>query len=314
MRTYAFQQVDVFTERALAGNPLAVFPDAAGLSDGEMQAIAREMNLSETTFVLPPDPGDEWPRVRIYTPTQELPFAGHPTIGTAFVLATLGRFPTGATEIVLHEGVGPIPVTLEGDPVRPRFAWMTHPPVRFEPPIEDRAALAEALGVTVDDLLGGASGPPAQTGTTGNRFLYVPLADRSPVDSIAIDHRLLQRLLPGPQPIGVFVFAPEERPEPGFAGGAYSRMVDPAPGEGEDPATGSASGPLAAYLVREGLHRGPTSGPATIRLLSEQGTKMRRQSFVHLAVDIDASGSVIAVRVGGATVPLITGTLRLPED
>lgn len=317
MRTYAFHQVDVFTTEPLAGNPLAVFPDASGLNDAEMQAIAREMNLSETTFVLPSPTRDPWPLVRIFTPTQELPFAGHPTIGTAYVLATLGRFPAGATEIVLHEGVGPIPVALEGDPARPAFAWMTHPPVRFEPPIADRAGIARALGLGPEDLLGGASGPPVQVGSTGNRFLYVPVADRVRTDAVVIDPRDLaavldvtNRVTDGPL-IGVFMFTPIPVTGSETVGGAYSRMIDP--GEGEDPATGSASGPLAAYLVKEGLVAGPSTTPGTIRLLSEQGTRMKRQSFVHLAVDVDAAGGVLAVRVGGATVPIIEGTLRLPD-
>ena len=317
MRTYAFHQVDVFTERPLAGNPLAVFPDAGGLTDDEMQAIAREMNLSETTFVFPSAGGEPWPRVRIFTPTQELPFAGHPTIGTAYVLATLGRFPAGVAEVVLHEGVGPIAVALEGDPARPAFAWMTHPPVRFEPPIADRAGIARALGLELADLLGGGSGPPIQVGSTGNRFLYVPVADRERTDAVLVDARRLASVLEGvttesePPLIGVFVFSPEAESGLNPAGGAYSRMIAPAPAEGEDPATGSASGPLAAYLVKEGLFSGKRPAPGTIRLVSEQGTQMRRQSFVHLAVDVDAAGVVAAVRIGGSTVPIIEGALRL---
>lgn len=319
MRTYAFQQVDVFTDTPLAGNPLAVFPDAAGLTDDDMQAIAREMNLSETSFVFPSPVEDPWPLVRIFSPTQELPFAGHPTIGTAYVLATLGRFPANATEITLHEKVGPISVTFEGDPARPAFAWMTSPPVRFEPPIADRLGIAEAVGLELDDRLGGGSGPPIQVGSTGNRFLYVPLRDRAATEGVVIDSRRLATVLAAVRPgaesplIGVFLFNPEEAHAAEHVGGAYSRMIAPSPAEGEDPATGSASGPLAVYLVREGLHAGGRAAPGMIRLLSEQGTKMLRQSFVHLAIDLDAVGAVTEVRIGGSTAPVIEGVLRLPE-
>ena len=257
--------------------------------------------------------------MRIFTPTQELPFAGHPTIGTAYVLATVGRFPPNTTEITLHEKVGQISVTLEGDPARPSFAWLTSPPVRFEPPIANRAGIAEAVGLAMNDLLGGATGPPIQVGSTGNRFLYVPVRDRAATDAVVIDSRRLATILSpvgvgDDSPlIGVFVFNPEEARGADHVGGAYARMIAPTPAEGEDPTTGSASGPLAVYLVKEGLHAEarPTSG--SIRLLSEQGTKMLRQSFVHLAVDLDPSGAVTTVRIGGSTAPVIEGVLRLPE-
>src|SRR3712207_3245481 len=125
-RVSRFVQVDVFTERALAGNALAVVLSAAGISDDEMQAVAREMNLAETTFVLTATRPECAAKVRIFTPGNELPFAGHPTIGTAYVLAREGLLPAGATEISLEEGIGPVPVTFEGDPAAPRFAWMKH--------------------------------------------------------------------------------------------------------------------------------------------------------------------------------------------
>lgn len=310
-RTYRFIQVDVFTERALVGNPLAVFPEAEGLSDAEMQAIALEMNLSETTFVLPPEEPTGWPRVRIFTPIEEMPFAGHPTIGTAYVLATLGRFPAGASEVALHENVGVVSVRLEGDPARPSFAWLTHPPVEWDPPIADRTGVAEALGLTVDDLLGGLDGPPLQIGGT-NRFFYAPLVDRAAVDRVAISERDFLRLVDSPSRGGAFVFffAPEQ-PAAGekLAGKVYARMIVPGPGGFEDPATGSASGPLGAYLVKERLF-GAAGGP--YRYLSEQGTKMGRQSFIHIVVETDAAGTVETIFIGGATVPIIEGTLRLP--
>src|SRR3989442_674473 len=139
-----FVQVDVFTDRVFGGNPLAVFLDGRGLSDDEMQAIAREMNLSETTFVLPATRPDCAARVRIFTPAAELPFAGHPTVGTAWVLATRGRL-GGRARAALEEGIGPVAVELEGEPARPTFVWMSHRDAEFGPPVSDRAGVAAAL-------------------------------------------------------------------------------------------------------------------------------------------------------------------------
>src|SRR5262247_2528287 len=144
---YRFVQVDVFTERVFGGNPLAVFLDGRGLDDGDMQALAREMNLSETTFVLPATRTDCAARVRIFTPAREVPFAGHPTVGTSWVLATRGLLPAGERRILLEEGIGPVPVTLEGDPAAPRFIWMSHGEARFGPELSDRPAVARALGL-----------------------------------------------------------------------------------------------------------------------------------------------------------------------
>ncbi|HYB69469.1 MAG TPA: PhzF family phenazine biosynthesis protein, partial [Candidatus Bathyarchaeia archaeon] len=133
-RDYRFVQVDVFTDRVFGGNPLAVVFDAKGLGDGEMQAIAREMNCSETTFLLPPTRPDCAARVRIFTPARELPFAGHPTIGTAWVLATERLLPPNNLRFNLEEGIGPVEVTLEGEPTRPSQLWMRHGEARFGPP------------------------------------------------------------------------------------------------------------------------------------------------------------------------------------
>jgi trans-2,3-dihydro-3-hydroxyanthranilate isomerase len=313
-RTYRFHQVDVFTSQVFGGNPLAVFPEPEGMSDDEMQAIAREMNLSETTFVYPPARLDCAARVRIFTPTREIPFAGHPTIGTAYVLAMLGRLSAGASEIVLEEGVGPVPVRLEGDARQPSFLWMTHPAARFAPPLAQtvRAAVAAALGLKPEDLLGGASGAPIQVGTTGLPFLYVPLRDRETVDRAALDLGALRNAVDPGTPLDVFLFTPEpagaDEAAQGIAGRAYSRMLAPADGVPEDPATGSASGPLAAYLVKERLVPSPASG--TVHLLSEQGTAMGRQSFVHLLVDLTA-GAIARIQVGGSAVPVIEGVLTV---
>jgi trans-2,3-dihydro-3-hydroxyanthranilate isomerase len=297
-REYAFTQVDVFTDRIFGGNPLAVFLDGRGLDDGEMQAIAREMNLSETTFVLPPTRPDCAARVRIFTPAREIPFAGHPTIGTTWVLATQRRL-GGATRAALEEGIGPVPVELEGDPAHPSFVWMSHGAASFGPEVTGRAAAAAALGLDEDDLRPRA---PICTGSTGRPFLYVALRDRAAVDRAALDVAAMRRAF-GDAPLpGVFVFA-AERPE-----GAYSRMFAPhTSGVPEDPATGSASGPLGAYLVTHGL----VAPGEMVRLVSEQGTKMGRPSFVHIRLRA-RDGGATDIGVGGSVVPVLEGRLRVP--
>src|SRR5436190_171748 len=250
-RAHRFVQVDVFTDRVFGGNPLAVVLDGRGLDDGEMQAIALEMNLSETTFVLPATRADCAARVRIFTPARELPFAGHPTLGTAWVLATQGRLPAGARSFALEEGIGPVPVEVEGDLARPAFLWMRHGEATFDPELAQRGEIAKGLGLTEDDLLAGA---PIQSGSTGNPFLFVALRERAAVDRIVANGpALVAAMQPSPR-LGVFVFAPDGDRK---ARRVYSRMFVPDPrGTREDPATGSASGPLGAYLARHGLVEG----------------------------------------------------------
>jgi len=290
----------VFTDRVFGGNPLAVVLDPEGLADADMQAIAREMNLSETTFLLPPTRPDCAARVRIFTPAREIPFAGHPTIGTSWVLATERLLPVGATRFRLEEGIGPVEVELEGEPTAPSFLWMRHGEARFGPELADRAALAGALGLGLQDLLPGA---PIQSGSTGSDFLYIPLRDRAAVNQAVLDvPRLLAALGDGPR-LGVFVFAPDPDPK---AGRVYSRMFAPhTSGIPEDPATGSASGPLGAYLVERGLVE---AAPA-VSIVSEQGTRMRRQSFVHIRIGM-VRGRIAEIRVGGGVVPVLDGSLR----
>ncbi|MCA1670198.1 MAG: PhzF family phenazine biosynthesis isomerase [Thermomicrobia bacterium] len=288
--------------RPFGGNPLAVVLDARGLTDAEMAAIAGEMNLSETTFVLPPTRPDCDVRVRIFTPRRELAFAGHPTIGTSFVLATRGMLPAGARTLTLEEGVGPVPVRLEGDATDPKMLWMRHGAATFGPPLVRRADFAAALGLTEDDLLPDA---PIQTGTTGSAFLYIPLRDRRAVDRAALDVPAILRCFADTTAVGIFVFAPDADPA---ARRVYARMFAPhTSGIPEDPATGSASGPLGAYLVRQRL-----VAPAdVVQIVSEQGTKMGRQSFIHIAVATEA-GAVTGIEVGGSAVPVLEGSLSLP--
>jgi trans-2,3-dihydro-3-hydroxyanthranilate isomerase len=294
-RAYQFVQVDVFTNRIFGGNPLAVFLDGHGLSDGEMQAIAIEMNLSETTFVLPPDDPAHAARVRIFTPSAELPFAGHPTIGTSWVLRDRGVVAADAGSFVLELGIGPISVRVDQD-----FLWMNQGAASFGPVVDDRAAVADAIGLALDDLL---PDMPVQPASTGSPFIYVPLRDPATVDRVApkLDayQQLVRRVGWGTR--SAFFFAP--KPD----GGAYARMIGIGRGMlREDPATGSANGPLGAYLVKYGIAR----GDGVVEIVSEQGTAMGRQSFIHLRVE-SVNGEPGSVEVGGQVVPVFEGVLRL---
>ena len=302
MGSLRFVQVDVFTERVFWGNPLAVVFEAEGLDERVMPAIAREMNCSETTFLLPPTRPECAARVRIFTPAREVPFAGHPTIGTAWVLATEGLLPKGINPFNLEEGIGPVEVTLEGDPGRPSLLWMRHGEARFGPELPDRAGFARALGLEAADLL---AGQPVRSGSTGSTFLYIPLRDRETVDRARLDvPALLATQGEGPN-LGVFVFAPDPDPR---AGKVYSRMFAPhTSGVPEDPATGSASGPLGAYLVERGL----VAPAETVDIVSEQGTRMGRPSFVHIRIGM-RGGRINKILVGGTVVPVIDGRLRIP--
>ncbi len=302
-REYRFAQVDVFTDRVFGGNPLAVVLEATGLADGEMQAIAKEMNLSETTFLLPPTRAECALRVRIFTPARELQFAGHPTVGTAWVMATQGLVPGTASAFNLEEGIGPVPVTLEGDPRNPSFIWMRHGEPEFGPEMKNRAEIAEALNLTEGDLIAGA---PIQTGSTGSRFMFVPLRDRATVDRAVLDVAKIIKAL-GDQPlVGIFVFAPD--PDPG-AGRVHSRMFAPhTSGIPEDPATGSATGPLGAYLVKQRLIK---AGDGPVQIVSDQGVKMGRHSRLHIR-GVARDGRLGEIEVGGGVVPVIEGRLRVP--
>ncbi len=299
-RAYRFIQVDVFTNRVFGGNPLAVFLDARGLTDSDMQSIANEMNLSETTFVFPPADEAHAAKVRIFTPSAELPFAGHPTVGTAWVLGDQRMIPAGSTSMVLELGVGPISVRAE-QTESGEFVWMDQGTATFGNVFEDRAAIANALGLEFDDLLPDA---PVQQASTGSPFLYVALKDKETVDRISprLDAYRDCIARAGQGVRSAFMFAPD--PE---RNRAYARMIGVGRGMlREDPATGSANGPMGAYLVKYGL----ASGEGVIEILSEQGTAMGRQSFIHLRVE-SVNGEPGRVEVGGQVVPVFEGELRL---
>jgi trans-2,3-dihydro-3-hydroxyanthranilate isomerase len=290
---FAYHVVDVFTQRALEGNALAVFPDGRNLDDATMQAIAREMNLSETSFVLPSTRTDCVARVRIFTPNYEMEFAGHPTIGTSFVMQQEGLVPRGETAFTLEENVGGVRVRIEAgdDPL----IWLQTPPIttgeRFE-----REACAAALGLHESDLLADV---PCELWSAGNPNIYVAVRDASVVDRASIDATRFRALSPEvDSKYCMFVFAPTPA-------GAYSRMFAPGQGIVEDPATGSAAGPLAAFMMQYGL----ASRKNGTRFVIEQGTKMQRRSFLHVLVHGD--GGADGIEVGGQVTALARATMTL---
>jgi trans-2,3-dihydro-3-hydroxyanthranilate isomerase len=299
-RRYRLRWVDVFTDRALAGNPLAVVLQADGLSTVQMQAIARETNLSETTFVLPPEKREHAAKVRIFTPYAELPFAGHPTIGTSWVLLDEGLVSSDATGFTLEEGVGPITVTVERTG-RSVVLWMTHPTVKFGDTIEQRDKLAAALGLTMADL---RSEVPVQVASTGVPFAFVALKDAAAVDRAVANGDALSSVLDQYGLPLVFLFAavsPDRVYSRMFGVLSSARIV-------EDPATGSASGPLGAFAVRYNLvPRAPE-----LLIVSEQGTKIGRQSFIQIKLAYSKSADVPdLIEVGGSVVPVMTAELSV---
>jgi trans-2,3-dihydro-3-hydroxyanthranilate isomerase len=282
-RTYRYRVVDVFTERPLEGNPLAVFPDARDLDESTMQRIAKELSLSETAFALPPTRPGCVAKVRIFTPVREMLFAGHPTIGTSYVLLDEGV--AAQDRFTLEELIGPIPIRVEHDE-RP-LIWLRTPPIAEDQEV-DRIACAHFLGLSPNDLWE----IPPQVLRVGLPVLYIAVKDKGSVDRAMVSS--LEPVRAGlSEPLGVFVFTPT-------AEGAYSRFFAPEHGVAEDPATGSATGPLAAYLLK---HRLISDQPGT-RFVSEQGAKMGRRSILHVHLGYDG------IEVGGYVTPLVEAAMR----
>ncbi len=299
-----FLQVDVFTSTPFEGNQLAVFHDAGGIPDALMPVLAREMNFPESTFVVPGAREGTDQRMRIFTPEEELPMAGHPTVGTTFALASLGRIRAPLERFVFDLEVGPVPVALTwAADGRLEFAWMEQPLPDFGAPLDDalRPALARALNLDARDLLP----TPAQTVSSGVPFFFVALTNEEAVDRASADRGALAALFASARhdrtrPVFVFAMSPRD----GVS--CYSRMFAPEFGIPEDPATGGASGPLGCYLLRHGL----VDREAARTLLSLQGVKMQRPSRIHISIDSTGDGAITKVRVGGKAVVVGEGTIR----
>jgi trans-2,3-dihydro-3-hydroxyanthranilate isomerase len=303
-RSLKFYQADVFSAQPFGGNPVAVFPDAQGLTDDQLQQIAREMNLSETVFVFPPTDPAAVVRLRIFTPTQEIPFAGHPVVGTFYVLAQLGLVatPEPVTRVVQECNIGLYPVELHTHDGQISRVVMTQPEPQFLERIEgaeDLYKVASALGLPKYVIA--EAKWPLEVVSTGLPVLIVPVRTLTAVRSIKPDASAITDLCGRIGANGIMVFT-TVTVEPSAT--VHARMFAPAIGILEDPATGSAGGALGAYLVQNGV---VDVGPTT-ELLIEQGYEMERPSNILVRVVSD-DDAIQSVKVGGQCVMVVEGTL-----
>ncbi|MBI1879235.1 MAG: PhzF family phenazine biosynthesis protein [Chloroflexi bacterium] len=309
MRKLHYNLVDVFTQQPFGGNQLAVFTDGREVSASLMQRLARELNFSETTFVLPPQEAgnDFW--VRIFTPATELPIAGHPTVGTAFVLALEQLIDASGPETTIHfeEGVGVIPIRVQWENGQPALIKMSQPLPDFGPEFTDRAVMAEMLSI---DPGGIAPNYPLQVVSCGLPFLYVPLKNLAAMRQVKLRYDLWEQHLQDFASPHLFVFTPETELE---NSAVHCRMFAPALGIVEDPATGVASGPLGCYLVKYGLVRtdrrpqtADLNNKKQISFISEQGFEIGRPSLIHIEIE-QAAEKITAVTVGGQCVHMGEG-------
>lgn len=284
-----FQTVDVFTDRKFGGNPLAVIPDAQGLSAGQMQSIAAEFNLAETTFVLPPKDPKNTAHVRIFTPKSELPFAGHPNVGTAFVLARMGR---PGDRFVFEEKAGLVPLDLAREHGIVVSARLAAPQPLSLVETVSAEIVAQAAGLQPGDIVG-----QPVIASTGNNFLFAELGSREALRTASCNTEVFRQHLPMERTVGLhlYVAAPE----------IQSRMFAPLFGVPEDPATGSANVTLIGLLA--------LSDPRPDVTLSRtigQGVDMGRPSVLEATAEKKA-GKVIATYIGGRCVPMLSGTIEL---
>lgn len=304
MRRYRFYTVDVFTNAVFSGNPLAVLPEADGLSTTQMQSIAREFNLSETVFVAPPVDPAHARRLRIFTPRTELPFAGHPTLGAAYVLAATGAVGLAGerTEVIFEEGVGPVAVTIAAVAGQPDALYLTAAQrPTFGPTPPDRATLAAVLSLAEIDLEVPTAAPAAVS--CGVPFLITPARDREALRRAAVDRAAWERALRTFWAPHLYVICLD--PDP--AAPIHARMFAPALGVEEDPATGAAAVALAGYLSA----RYPAAD-GVLRWTVAQGVEMGRPS--RLLVEAERRrGCVVAARVGGQAAPVSEGVITVPD-
>ena len=300
-RGYRYIHLDVFTDKRLQGNQLYVFTQPAGLDTETMQTLTRESNLSECTFVFPPEAAGTEHRVRIFTRTAETPFAGHPTIGTAFALAHTGVLKPGTARTVFGLGVGPTNVDLEWKDGTLAFAWMTQLKPTFGKAIADGAAVAAAIGLDASASGAKANVPAGQEVNCGSNFFIVPLATRKAVDAAVLDRAKVDAIFAatGIQRRGLYVFSTERAQDDATA---YSRLLSA--GGIEDPATGSAAGPAGSFAAKYGLAGG--GADATIVFL--QGVLVRRPSRINVRIG-KTGDEITSVKVGGSSVVVGEGTM-----
>ena len=314
MNNYKFFQLDVFTDHAFGGNPLAVFPEAEGITSEQMQQIAREMNLSETVFVLPSDKDEAVRRLRIFTPSNELPFAGHPIVGAWNSLAREGVVPipesgNGWVNLKHEVGIGVLPIDIEFKDGEPARVVMTQGKFEIRGEIDDweeQAQIARALGLAREDL---DESLPIQAVSTGNTMLLVPVRSLADLGNCKVNLPMLEEIYEGNSAFGggtgCYAFT-RETLEIGAAR-AHARFFI-GQNIGEDPATGSAAGPLGGYLVHHNVTRvEPVEG--VYKFVIEQGDFINRPSRIGLEVK-GQPGNVERVCVSGTSVVVARGVLE----
>lgn len=304
LRTLKFYQADVFTGQPFGGNPVAVFPNAQGLTDFELQQIAREMNLSETVFVLPPTDEAAVVRLRIFTPTQEIPFAGHPVLGTFYVLAQLGLIAVteGVTRVMQECNIGLYPVEIHAREGQVTRVVMTQPKPLFLGSMdetEDLFHISKALGLPKYQIVDTKA--PVMVVSTGLPIVIVPVRALTAVRSIEPDASAIVDMCERFGTNGIMVYTTMTVEDHATV---HTRMFAPAIGILEDPATGSASGAMGAYLVHNGLVE---VGPLT-EIIIEQGYEIGRPSRILVQVESD-DDAIQTVKVGGQVVMVVEGTL-----
>jgi trans-2,3-dihydro-3-hydroxyanthranilate isomerase len=302
-RAYRYVHLDVFTDQRLQGNQLFVFVQPDGLDTDAMQTLTRESNLSENTFVFPAEQAGTDHRVRIFTRTAETPFAGHPTIGTAFALAHTGVLTPRMARTVFGLGVGPTNVDLEWNRASLAFAWMTQLKPTFGKSITDSAALAAAIGLDAAAFVARAGVPAGQEVNCGSNFFIVPLATRKAVDSAVLDRAKVDAVFSaaGIQRRGLYIFSTERGTDDATA---YSRLLGT--GGIEDPATGSAAGPAGSFVAKYGLAQPGADGS----IVFLQGVLVRRPSRIHVRIGA-SGGEITSVKVGGTSVVVGEGTMTV---
>ena len=308
MPNFQFFQLDVFTEKAFCGNPLAVFPDGTGISGEQMQQIAREMNLSETVFVMPSKDPEALRRLRIFTPTKELPLAGHPVVGTWNLLARLGFIENpprdGKIEIKQELGIGVLPVEIEfadGEPIQVTMTGGQFAPGEIVTDKNVLATIAEAFNFTPADF---ASDAPVQVAGIGVDFTIIPVKSLDVLRNTRANSAKLAEL-PASLP-GEFSLWTGETLEQNST--IHTRMFAPEFGIVEDPATGSAAGALGGYLIYHNLLEENVNGNKIFKFTIEQGDFIERPSRIKVEIT-GTQGNVERVRIGGSSVVVAKGEM-----
>lgn len=306
MQTMKYTLVDVFTSHSFGGNPLAVFHDGSELDSKTMQQIANELNLSETAFICPPKKPQNQISLRIFTPQVELPIAGHPTIGTAFVMAYLKMLPSqdGLNEWIIEEGLGDIAVTVQKNGEKIMKVEMIQPLPVFGDILTRHALVADLLSLPKSEL---DTRFPIQTISSGLPFLFVPLRSLAAMREINFRTDVWERHFSSdPARQNIFTFTTETEHDDSTV---HCRMFAPAMGISEDPATGAASGPLGAFLVEHDVIK--SNGEETHSIRSEQGIEMGRPSFVDITVS-KKKQQFQEVKIGGTAIVVGQGELYVP--